>query len=80
MKTNCVARARIVNVARMPGMSKVQIAFGVQYDSEKGKYVFPREASCDFVSGFIATGDDKELMRVYSRACEILRTDNIEFV
>jgi hydrogenase maturation factor HypF (carbamoyltransferase family) len=70
-----LARAKLVKVKKT-GLFKLVCAFNVTQRSElTGKYIFPSEAKCNFVSGHI---DITDLPRVMQQASQVLRTNNIE--
>ena len=72
---NTLARAKLVKVKKT-GLFKLICAFNVsQRSSVTGKYIFPAEAKCDFVSGHISVSD---LPRVMQIAVAQLRTNRIE--
>lgn len=76
-KFNTLARAKLVQ-NKKTGLYKFVAAFNVYKRSEvTGKYLFPTEAKCDFVSGHITI---TELPRIMQQATSILRTNNIELV
>lgn len=75
MMYNTLARAKIVPVKKT-GLFKLVAAFNVTRRSElTGRYIFPPEAKCDFVSGHIAILD---LPRVMQSAVAHLRTTRID--
>ena len=72
-----LARAKLVQIKKT-GLYKLVCAFNVTQRSElTGKYIFPTEAKCAFVSGHIAIN---ELPRVMQQASATMRTTNIELV
>lgn len=72
---NTLARAKLVKVKKT-GLFKFVAAFNVTRRSEvTGKYIFPPEAKCDFVSGHIPVTD---LPRIMQDAVAVLRTRRIE--
>ena len=77
---NTLAKAKLV-FYKEKNCYKVVIAFNVTQTDAKGRYIFPPQKKCDYVSGDINKKVlQKELLRVLALAKEILRTDNIEFV
>ena len=72
---NSLARAKLVKVKKT-GLFKLVCAFNVTQRSEvTGKYIFPTEAKCAFVSGHI---DITDVPRVMQQASATMRTHNIE--
>jgi hypothetical protein len=72
---NTLARAKLVKVKKT-GLFKFVAAFNVTRRSEvTGKYIFPPEAKCDFVSGHISVTD---LPRIMQDAVAVLRSNRIE--
>ncbi len=71
---NTLARAKLVKIKKT-GLFKFVAAFNVTRRSEvTGKYIFPSEAKCDFVSGHISVTD---LPRIMQDAVAVLRTNYI---
>ena len=80
MITSCEAKAKIVTSSKLKGMGQLIVAFNVR-ETREGKYVFPRQPECDYVSGHFALADmESEVERLYARALQVLRTDRIVFV
>jgi hypothetical protein len=74
---NSLARAKLVKI-KNTGLFKLVCAFNVTQRSElTGKYIFPTEAKCAFVSGHI---DITDVPRVMQQASAQMRTTNIELV
>lgn len=72
---NQLARAKLIKVKKT-GLFKLVCAFNVTQRSElTGKYIFPTEAKCAFVSGHI---DITDLPRVMQQAQSQIRTNRIE--
>lgn len=72
---NSLARAKLIKVKKT-GLFKLVCAFNVTQRSEiTGKYIFPSEAKCAFVSGHI---DITDLPRVMQQAQQQMRTVRIE--
>jgi hydrogenase maturation factor HypF (carbamoyltransferase family) len=69
-----LARAKLVKVKKT-GLFKLVCAFNITETNANGKYKFPIEAKCPFVSGHI---DITEVPRVMQQAALVLRTNNIE--
>jgi hypothetical protein len=69
-----IARAKLVKVKKT-GLFKLVCAFNITETNVNGKYKFPVEAKCPFVSGHI---DITDLPRVMQQAALVLRTNNIE--
>ncbi len=60
---------------------KIIVAFNVTETNKNGKFKFPVQAKCNYVSGDIAYETlQKDLQRTIAHAKEVLRTDNIVFV
>jgi hypothetical protein len=72
---NTLARAKLVKVKKT-GLFKLVCAFNVTQRSEiTGKYIFPVEAKCNYVSGHFRIN---ELPTVMQYAVSHLRTNRIE--
>lgn len=71
---NQIARAKLVKIKKT-GLFKLVCAFNITETNINGKYKFPVESKCPFVSGHI---DITDLPRVMQQAAEVLRTRNIE--
>lgn len=71
-----LARAKLVKVKKT-GLHKLVCAFNITEIDLNGKYKFPVEAKCNFVSGHI---DITDIPRVMQQASSVLRTNNIELV
>lgn len=76
MQTSTLARAKLVKNARL-NTFKLVVAFNVFEMQTNGKYKFPVQKKCDFVSGDIQVED---VPSIIARAERVLRTNNIELV
>ena len=75
-----VAKAKLIYVKNKETY-KVVIAFNVTETNKDGKYKFPVQAKCNFVSGDLNYKTlQKDLARTIAQAKAQLRTDNIVFV
>lgn len=75
-----VAKAKLVYVKNKETY-KIVIAFNVTETNKNGKFKFPAQAKCNFVSGDISYEElQKDTERVLAQAKQVLRTDNIVFV
>jgi hypothetical protein len=80
MQTNCLARATLVKSKKLQGTQfyKLKVAFNVtQINENTGKYIFPVQKQCAYVSGDITID---ELGRVLVTVEKVTRTNNIELV
>ena len=60
---------------------KVIVAFNVTETNKNGKYKFPVQAKCNYVSGDIVYETlQKDIAQTVANAKAVLRTDNIVFV
>ena len=78
---NSLARA-VLRYNRQKQVYRLVVAFNVrEIDERTGKYKFPQQSKCDFVSGdFVYDTLEKDLKRIMQEARSRLRTDNIELV
>lgn len=75
-----VAKAKLVYVKNKETY-KIVVAFNVTETNKNGKYKFPAQAKCNFVSGDISYETlQKDKERIVAQAKAVLRTDNIVFV
>ena len=80
METKCLARAKLVYIKKLDAY-QLKVAFNVRETDSKGRYIFPVQKKCAFVSGHIPYNClEKDLPRVVAHAKMMLRTDNIEFI
>lgn len=80
MQTNCLARATLVKSRKLQNTQfyKLKVAFNVtQINPATGKYIFPTQKQCAYVSGDITIDD---LGRVLVNVQQVTRTKNIELV
>ena len=80
MQTNCLARATLVKSKKIDNVQfyKLKVAFNVtQINDATGKYIFPTQKQCAYVSGDI-TFDD--LGNVLVNVERVIRSKNIELV
>lgn len=80
MQTNCLARATLVKSRKLQETQfyKLKVAFNVtQINEATGKYIFPTQKQCAYVSGDITVD---ELGRVLVSVEKVIRTKNIELV
>lgn len=79
MQTNCLARATLVKSRKLQDTQfyKLKVAFNVTQVNNAGKYVFPAQKQCAYVSGDITVD---ELGRVLVSVQKVIRTKNIEIV
>jgi hypothetical protein len=80
MQTNCLARATLVKSKKLQGTQfyKLKVAFNVtQINENTGKYIFPVQQKCAYVSGDIQVD---ELGRVLVTVEKVIRSKNIELV
>ena len=80
MQTNCLARATLVKSKKLQNVQfyKLKVAFNVtQINPATGKYIFPTQKQCAYVSGDI-TFDD--LGNVLVCVEKVIRSKNIELV
>ena len=80
LNTNTLARATLVKSKKTDTtqLYKLKVAFNVTQQNElTGKYIFPTQKQCAYVSGDITTDD---LGRVLVTVSKVLRTNNIQLV
>jgi len=80
MQTNCLARATLVKSRKLQNTQfyKLKVAFNVtQINEATGKYIFPVQKQCAYVSGDITIDD---LGNVLVCVEKVIRTKNIELV
>jgi hypothetical protein len=80
MQTNCLARATLVKSRKLQNTQfyKLKVAFNVtQINEATGKYIFPTQKQCAYVSGDITIDD---LGNVLVCVEKVIRTRNIELV
>lgn len=80
MQTNCLARATLVKSRKLQNTQfyKLKVAFNVtQVNPVTGKYIFPTQKQCAYVSGDIQID---ELGRVLVNVQNVIRSKNIELV
>ena len=77
---NTCAKAKLVYY-KNKDCYKLVIAFNVTQTDAKGRYIFPVQAKCNYVSGDMnKSAMQRELPRVMALAKLILRTENIIMV
>jgi len=77
---NTLARAKLV-FYKQKSCYKLVIAFNVTEVDAKGRYKFPVQSKCDFVSGDMNKAIlAREFERNMKLAMQVLRTNNIELV
>jgi hypothetical protein len=77
---NTVAKARLIYVKNKETY-KVVIAFNVTETTKNGKYKFPTQKHCAYVSGDLAYETlQADVQRVVETAKKTLKTNNIQFV
>ena len=77
---NTLAKAKLVYY-KSKDCFKLVVAFNVTQKDAKGRYMFPVQSKCNYVSGDINKALIKrELPRVLALAQQILRTNNIVIV
>ena len=79
LNTNTLARATLVKSKKTDNtqLYKLKVAFNVtQVNDATGKYIFPTQKQCAYVSGDILLED---LQRTLLNAQQTLRTTNIVF-
>ena len=75
-----LARA-VLRYNKQKQVYRLIVAFNVREQNERGKYKFPPQSKCDFVSGdFVYETLQRDLNRIMQEARVRLRTDNIELV
>ena len=80
MQTQCLARATLVKSKKIQSVQfyKLKVAFNVtQINETTGKYIFPQQKQCAYVSGDITIDD---LGRVLVNVQQVIRSKNIELV
>lgn len=80
MQTNCLARATLVKSKKLQNTQfyKLKVAFNVtQINPATGKYIFPTQKQCAYVSGDITVDD---LGNVLVCVEKVIRSKNIELV
>ena len=80
MQTNCLARATLVKSRKLQNKQfyKLKVAFNVyNVHPVTGKYIFPTQKQCAYVSGDITVDD---LGNVLVNVQKVLRTNNVELV
>ena len=80
LNTNTLARATLVKSKKADTTQfyKLKVAFNVyNVNAQTGKYIFPTQKQCAYVSGDITVDD---LGRVLVTVSKVLRTNNIELV
>ena len=80
MQTNCLARATLVKSKKIDNVQfyKLKVAFNVtQINDATGKYIFPTQKQCAYVSGDITFDDLGNVLVNVERA---IRSKNIELV
>ena len=75
-----VAKAKLIYVKNKETY-KVVIAFNVTETNKNGKYKFPVQKQCNYVSGDLCYETlQKDVAQTIANAKKVLRTDNIVFV
>ena len=80
LNTNTLARATLVKSKKADTTQfyKLKVAFNVtQQNEHTGKFIFPTQKQCAYVSGDITVDD---LGRVLVTVSKVLRTNNIQIV
>jgi len=77
---NTLARA-VLRYNKQKEVYRLIVAFNVYEQNERGKYKFPPQNKCNFVSGDLNYETlQQDLERTLAQAKVMLRTDNIEIV
>ena len=76
MQTDTLARAKIIRNARL-GTLRLVIAFNVFEVNQTGRFKFPVQNKCDFVSGDLTM---EEIPEVLNQAARKLGTNNIQLI
>lgn len=77
---NTLARA-VLRYNKEKELYKLVVAFNVTEKTEKGRWKFPPQNKCAYVSGdFVYATLQKDFTRILAEAKLRLRTDNIEVV
>jgi hypothetical protein len=71
-----VAKAKLINNKKL-GTVRLLVAFNVTQTNKMGKYVFPVNKKCAYVSGDLQIED---VASTINKAKEMLRTNNIVLV
>ena len=80
LNTNTLARCTLVKSKKLQNVQfyKLKVAFNVtQINDKTGKYIFPVQKQCAYVSGDITVD---ELGRVLVTVQKVLRSNNIQLV
>ena len=80
LNTNTLARATLVKSKKFNNVQfyKLKVAFNItQQNEHTGKYIFPTQKQCAYVSGDITIDD---LGNVLVSVQKVLRTNNIQIV
>ena len=77
---NTLARA-VLRYNKQRQLYKLLVAFNVTEKTDCGRYRFPAQSKCDFVSGdFVYETLQQDLGRILDTARAALRTERIELV
>ena len=80
LNTNTLARATLVKSKKLDNVQfyKLKVAFNVtQVNDATGKYIFPTQKQCAYVSGDL---DPTEVLNALHTASKTLNTNNIQLV